>query len=253
MFPLFIFGTLLVTAFAVGTIFSVVIQKRRQMNARLQQQQLAFDYQQALLRTKVEVQETTSSAISRELHDHINSNLTGGLMQIRAAANYVLDEKGRELLEEAKELVGSSITQIRAISHNLNTGYLAEGSLEEAIKRELKRIEAFSKINCAFINEAEMELGQEERLLIFRIVQEALQNVLKHAEARHITVRAAGDSRQFILSVKDDGCGFNPSEGSSIGLRNMRERAAMLRGSINIDTAPGHGTTLTLYMPAPSV
>lgn len=249
MFPLFIFGTLLITAFAVGTIISVVVQKKRQMDARLKRQQLEFDYQQALLRTRVEVQEGTLSAISQELHDHINGDLTAGVMQIRAASRLIQHEEATALLEEAKALVRGSIAHIRTLSHSLNSGLLTDGSLAEAIRRELLRISAFSDIAAALNNDADTEPGPEARLLIFRIVQEALQNVLKHADASCITIDTVSTAGSYMLTIADNGCGFLPADTPTLGLRSMRERTALLAGSLDIQSAVGQGTAITLRIP----
>ena len=252
LLPLFIFGTLLVTAFAVAVIFSLVIQKQRQVKARLERQRLEFHYNQSLLNTKIEVQEATLKMLSQELHDNVNQVLTAGVMQFTSAGIYMQDETGLTIMETAKKTIRSAIRDIRLLSHSLNTGLVEHRDTAEAIQDELTRIEAFSNISCTLQSEEEHDLPAEQRLLLFRIVQEALQNILKHAKASSITVTIRSTNDQYKLQVIDDGVGFDVHEArltNSMGMNNIRERISLMRGTLNILSAPGKGTTLDLQIP----
>jgi len=252
LLPLFIFGTLLVTAFAVAVIFSLVIQKQRQVKARLERQRLEFHYNQSLLNTKIEVQETTLTMLSQELHDNVAQVLTAGVMQLNPAVELMQDEQGKAILNAAKKTIKSAISDIRLLSHSLNTGLVEHRDTGEAIQDELTRIEAFSKIRCKLQSEEEHDLPPEQRLLVFRIVQEALQNILKHAKASSITVAISSTDEQYRLQITDDGIGFNVQDGrlsNSLGMNNIRERTSLMRGTLNILSAPGKGTTLDLQIP----
>jgi signal transduction histidine kinase len=252
LLPLFIFGTLLITAFAIAVIFSLVIQKQRQVKARLERQRLEFHYSQSLLNTKIEVQEATLTMLSQELHDNINQVLTAGVMQLSAAADHIQDDAGRELMDKAKKTVKSAISNIRLLSHSLNTGMVEHRDTEDAIQSELTRIEAFSNITCTLQSEEEQDLPPEQRLLLFRIVQEALQNILKHARAANIRVEISSTPTLYRLMISDDGVGFDLTDGliaSSLGMRNLHERAALMKGTLLIDSAPGKGTTLDVQIP----
>src|SRR5690606_38785979 len=95
----------------------------------------------------------------------------------------------------------------------------------EAIRDELTRIEAFSEITCTLHSEEEHDLPSEQRLLLFRVVQEALQNILKHAGAHHITVTISSTPQRYSLAITDDGKGFDVTEAriaDSMGMRNMQ-------------------------------
>jgi two-component system, NarL family, sensor kinase len=140
----FIFGCVIVTALAVGIIYYVVIQKQRQIKEHLERQKLAFDYQDALLRSRLEAQETTLSAVSLELHDSVNQMLTVGVSQFRLAELHMQDADGLKALEEGRETVRRAIAAIRSLSHSLHTGLIADMSLEEALTQEIGRV-AISK------------------------------------------------------------------------------------------------------------
>jgi signal transduction histidine kinase len=252
LIPLFVFGTLLVTAFAVAVIISLIIQKQRQVRARLERQRLEFHYTRMLLNTKIEVQESTLTMLSQELHDNVNQVLTAGMMQLSSADSYIKDETGKNIIETAKKTVKSAISDIRLLSHSLNTGMVEHRDTAEAIQDELTRIEAFSEISCTLLSEEEHDLPPEQRLLVFRIVQEALQNILKHARASHITVRISSTPQQYSLAIADDGTGFDLQDeriANSMGMNNMQARAALMKGTLNIASSPGKGTTLALTIP----
>ncbi len=255
LIPLFLFGTLLVTAFAVAVIISLIIQKQRQVRSRLERQRLEFHYSQSLLHTKIEVQETTLTMLSRELHDNVAQVLTAGVMQLNAAAAHMQDEKGKGLMETARTTVRSAISDIRLLSHSLNTGLVETRDIDDAIRDELTRIEAFSNIACTLRSEEDHELPPEQRLLLFRIVQEALQNIIKHAGASSILVAISSSPDLFTLEIADDGAGFDPAEpriANSLGMRNMQERASLMKGRLRIDSQPQKGTRLVVQIPISS-
>lgn len=253
LLPLYIIGTLLVTGFAVTFVIFVVIQKQRQVKSRLERQRLEFHYSRSLLNTKIEVQETTLQMVAGELHDNINQILGSSFMQLSAAETYMQEDAGKALVKEAKGMVRKAIKDIRLLSHNLNTGMVEHREIEEAIQDELDRISAFSTIVCTLDSEATHEPAPEQRLLIFRIVQEALQNVLKHAKARTIDIVINSSATSFELTLTDDGRGYDVEAAraskASLGMRSILERASMLNGIVKMTSAPGEGSTLALQIP----
>jgi signal transduction histidine kinase len=251
LLPYFIFGTLLVTGFALAVIISVVIQKQRQVKARLARQQMIFDHSQSLLHTRVEVRETTLNMLARELHDNITQAMTGCYMQVNALSEYVSAEPGRKLAQEAKDHLMNVIRDVRLLSHSLATGMVEQRELHDAIQAELTRIQTFTNIACSLEPDTLVELAPEKRLLLFRTVQEALQNTLKHADARHIKVHISNDEQNYYLTITDDGKGFDAAalSGNSFGLMSIKERIEMLQGTLQVVSEPGIGTTVKLRIP----
>jgi two-component system, NarL family, sensor kinase len=252
LIPLYIFGTLVVTGFAVAVITSLIIQKQRQVKNRLARQKLAFDYSQSLLNTRIEVQEITLNTVASELHDNIAQALTGCFMQL-ANAGSMLDDLGSKVyIDEAKENIKGVIKDVRLLSHSLATTMVEHRELQEVIQAELSRIESFSNISCSLRSTTIHELNPEQRLLLFRIIQEALQNILKHAQASNIIISLDSDDTYYRASIKDDGRGFDTKtvgESKSLGLVNMRDRITMLKGELDIDSAPGSGTQIEIQIP----
>lgn len=250
MIRYFIFGTLLITAFVVAFVILLVMQKQRQIKGRLARQREAFDYQQALLHTRVEVQEQTLDTLARELHDNITQSLTGVYFRINALARQ--DATLRAEAGTAAAELNEVIRQVRLLSHGLASVMVENQDLEEAIRAELSRIRSFAGIACTFSSASLYEPPPEQRLMLFRIVQEALQNILKHAHANRIDLRSLDTEAGYLLEIRDDGIGFDLSGGAApagYGIRNMRERVGMLNGSWAVRSAPGEGTVIEVTIP----
>lgn len=252
LLPLFILGTLVITAFAVFFILSLIIQKQRQVKNRLHRQQKEFEYSSNLLNTKIEVQESTLNMIAQELHDNIAQVLTASFNQISKAGSYIREDASRQLLDEARQSVKTAIRDIRLLSHSLATGLIESRPINAAIEAELDRISTFSELHCRFHDTADHALSAEQRLMVFRVVQEALQNIVKHAQATAVDVSLFSDDSVYVVKVADNGVGFEmPREhaSNSLGMINLQERTRLLGGTLGIQSAPGQGTILTLEIP----
>ncbi len=251
LLPFLIFGTLLITAFAFAVIISVAIQKQRQVKNRLARQQMAFDHSQSLLNTRVEVREMTLNMLAQELHDNITQAMTGCYMQVNSLSEFVSAEAGLKVAREAKDHLMNVIRDVRLLSHSLATGMVEHRELHDAIQAELTRIQTFTKIDCSLEPDTFIELQPDKRLLLFRTVQEALQNTLKHAEAKRINVHMGNDEEYYYLTIKDDGKGFDTTTltGNSFGLMSIKERIEMLHGKLQVLSGAGTGTTIKLQIP----
>lgn len=250
--PFYIFGTILISAFALAVLGSLIIQKQRQVKNRLARQQLAFDYEQSLLNTKIEVREATLNMLAQELHDNITQAITGCYLEVNAAAAHIRSPEGKEIADNAKEHLMNVIRDVRLLSHSLSTGMVEHKDLYDAIQAELSRIQAFTSIDCQLASNTLVELQPHQRLLLFRVVQEALQNTLKHAAARNIRISMDDDGRSYYLAIVDDGIGFDLSAAAAshtYGLYNIRERVEKLQGRITVLSQPGEGTRIELQIP----
>ncbi len=229
-----------------------LIQKRKQVQNTIRQQQLKFDYESSLLTTKIEVQEQAFQTVSGDIHDNIAQVLSFGCMQLANVKNSVADEKLLQKLDDNLQLFRKSVKDLRLLSHSLNTGLIEHRTLEHSVKAEFDRIEAFSSIKCYLdaIQEDDLDAGQ--RLLIFRIIQEGLQNVLKHAKATEIHISLESHDDRFCVKLRDNGVGFDRQQlqqFDSLGFLSMQQRATQLGAELSVDSLQGSGTTLTLELP----
>lgn len=203
-------------------------------------------------------QEEERKRVAREIHDGPAQSMANIVM--RAEFCLKLLELNPELvrneLTALQNLVRQSLQDVRKIIFDLRPMVLDDLGLVPAVKRYLEEFKNRDSINYEFIL-----LGQERRLdttlevAVFRIIQEALNNIKKHAGASFVLVKLELARARINVSVKDNGCGFTPEtvlprpDGSGYGLRGIRERLQLLNGGIKIHSAPGKGTELSFWVP----
>lgn len=250
---MYIFGTLLITGFSVVIVVFFIIQKKRQVQNFLEQQQLKYDYEHSLLTTRIEVQEQAFEIVSRDIHDNIGQVLSLGCIQLASLKNAIDNKDVVGRVDDTLQLFKKSVKDLRLLSHSLNTGLVQHRPLEQSVKTEFDRIEAFSNIDCEiYVPNGEEALPPDQRLVVFRIIQEALQNILKHAEATKIRILLEQLETTFNVLVSDNGIGFEQNErkvAQSLGLLSMEQRATLLKAQFRITSLPGKGTEVTLEIP----
>ena len=149
-------------------------------------------------------------------------------------------------------MMQSAIDEIRKLSKRLSVSFVNTTALEDAIKELIETVAASNQLTITFHNESFTSPHKNEpiKLAVYRILQEHLTNVVKHAEARHVEVTLRQSEYKLTLIVVDEGKGFDTTKKSEgIGLRNMRSRAESLMGIFTIDSEPGKGSTLFVQLP----
>ena len=213
-------------------------------------------FEQELLKTKLEIQEQTFNNISQEIHDNIGQTLTLAKLNLSLfISESGLTEKDLEKLAVSKSLVTTVIRELRDISKAMNTDYIRTTGLTSAIEQQieiLKRTGAF-KVHLTIEGEVE-RYDTNKELFVFRVVQELINNIVKHAGATviEITVEYKTDSLQII--VTDNGKGFDPNQvrggdAPGIGLYNIMDRIKLLNGEVILDSKVNSGTRVTFSIP----
>jgi two-component system, NarL family, sensor kinase len=243
--------TSVILLMAVFIILFVVKQLRRKQKNLLEKQQLQAQYKQDLLNTQLEIQEQILKTISGEIHDNIGQALSLAKLNLNTLPLQASDND-RKKVDMAKEQVGKAINDLRDLSKSLHGDKIAEIGLEEAISSQLKIIQNSGQFatNLIVTGTPVKPLEPRQEMVLFRMVQEILNNVLKHSKAATINVTLAFSSRGAILSVSDDGIGFdarklNVSE-TGIGLTNLYSRATLINAKICLQSSPGKGTTISV-------
>ena len=202
---------------------------------------------------KIREQERTS--LSRELHDELGQALTGMKMDIRWIERR-LPEESTSVLERLRStitLIDETIRSVQKISMALRPPALDDFGLSEAIKLVLTNFEKKAHFTCTFISTPQqIVLNREISTEVFRICQEALTNIARHADAKHVTILLQNKGDKLIMVVRDDGRGITKKEmtdHTSIGLTGMRERAYSVEGDLTIMGMRGKGTIVTLSIP----
>jgi two-component system, NarL family, sensor kinase len=216
-----------------------------------------------LARKLVRTQEEERAWLSRELHDGTSQTLVSGKLLAESALDRlsVHDDKVRPVLQRALERINDALNSVRGISHHLRPAELDTLGLTTALR--LLGEEMCAAAGIAFALHADDEpapLPDEIKTTLFRVSQEALTNVLKHAGATRVTMALASDGGGLQLKIEDDGCGFDspavaqhPRHG--IGLRNMRERLVAVGGSLSVQSQPQReaGTAIEATLPAAAI
>lgn len=226
----------------------VDITERKHLQDRLNRER--EQHQQKLTAAVIKAQEGERSEIGKELHDNVNQLLTTvklylGLCQ----TNPLLRE---DLTKRSIDLLQDSIGEIRCLSKRLSAPTVEALSLAESVTELCERVATTGRFSVALDTEDIKSLGvsEELHLAIYRIVQEHLTNILKHAGATRVQVFFFVEEGTLIVKVIDNGKGFNPREKSTgIGISNMTSRAQSTGGKLTINSAPGIGCVLIAYFP----
>ena len=205
------------------------------------------------------LRESDRAEISREIHDELGQLLTGIQMQLRLIENRLADREDRTLnplidkLVETSELVDTTINSVQRISAGLRPSALDHLGLAATLSGEAEQFSERTDIQCLIeISEIPNSLAPEVCIAAFRIFQESLTNVARHAEATQIDASLSVSENVLKLVVKDDGKGMDPSElenPQSLGLMGMLERAKGVGGRVNFTSQPRKGTTMTFTLP----
>lgn len=185
--------------------------------------------------------------IARELHDTIGQNLL--VVQLYAKK---LSERFKNSLEvkcdidNIDETVGETVKSIREIIYNLKPRLLEELGLRSAVEELCTNVsEKFNIRNKIFIEDINGELDSNEKLTMYRIIQEAVNNIIKHSEATEFSVQIFNNETNLKMIISDNGVGFSNDRGKlGLGLSNMKERIEYINGNLKIESLPGHGTLL---------
>lgn len=212
------------------------------------QERLGESYQLEMVR------EQEQKRIARELHDEMGAVLTALHMKISMLAEHPPAATGELVaeLQEAEKLVTGGIHALRRIVAELRPSELDQVGLTFAIERHVEEFEKHTGIECDLrLPPEDLALNGNRAAAIFRIVQEALTNVAKHAQASKINIVLSDWNKSLVLTIKDNGMGFapDPRKTTSFGLLGIKERAAMVGGKALITSQPGKGTTVRITLP----
>ncbi len=241
----------MLTALAVSIILFLIQYKRRQVIFELEKGALRQTFDNQLLQSRLEVQEQSFKFFSEEIHDNVGQLLSVVGMHLYQLKPLCNDPQVEVLVSQSSEILQKAITDLRAVSHTLNAQYIAKAGLVASLQKELTHISTARALDARLHVEGEtLHLTPERELLLFRILQESLANVLKHAGATRVDVRLHYAPGTLSASVSDDGRGFDPAAvdgaASGIGLSNMYARALLLGGTLAVRSERGGGTELSL-------
>ena len=209
------------------------------------------------MQTVLRATEQERVRLAADLHDGPVQELTAlryGLTRARNRIQRGQPDQAEGLLAELEDELAAGITGLRRLMAELRPAVLDEQGLEVALHNQVRAFEATSGVACAISTGLQSRLDPDLETVLYRVTQETLNNVGKHAGASRVTVSLAAENGSVRLRINDDGVGFDPITASRLlseghfGLAGMRERVEMVGGHLSIDSAPGHGTTVDVEM-----
>jgi signal transduction histidine kinase len=228
---------------AVIVVFRLRILERRSEEAEHQMR--------ALSQQLVHTQEEERKDLSRELHDHVAQVLTGLRMELGRIER--MSTAVGPAVTECKRLVDDMFRTVRNLALGLRPSMLDDFGLEAALEWQGRDFMARYAINVDLKMDGDFDaLPDKHRTCVYRVVQEAMTNCVRHAEAKSIQIRVTADGDRLRLSVSDDGVGLDPAHRrKGLGLRGIDERVKELQGTMTISREPKRGTTLVVRLPLP--
>jgi two-component system NarL family sensor kinase len=234
----------------------VFVQNRRKKKHIEEKVQMKLTFEAEIAKSQLEVQEQTMQTIGADLHDNIGQLLSLTSLTLNSIE---LDNqpKAREKIDAAIDLTVRSIKEMRLLGKLLQGDQLMVLGLTEAIRYEVNFIERTGHFEISYTIEGEPPANNnaDKDLIIFRILQEILNNIIKHAVATEININLDYLNERLKLEVSDNGIGFNadelPAAQSGMGLHNIRKRAGIIGGEVTIISNPGEGTQIVIFIPYP--
>lgn len=226
------------------------------LQARERQLQQNREELRALAGQLLTAQEEDRRRISRDLHDHINQRLAMLTMDLRQLEKgpFIDRDHLRDEIHRVSECITLISDDVRRMAYRFHPSILDDLGLMKAVRSLVDDFSARTDIQSTYVhNDPVAALPDEVTICIYRVVQESLSNVARHARASQVDVEVMCDEEMIDLSIRDNGVGFDLEQsskpGGHLGLLSMKERVRLAQGTLEVESAPGHGTHIRVHIP----
>lgn len=229
-------------------VFIALARRKRQRHA-IETRLLEVQFAETLLRTQLEIKEQTLQQVAHELHDNIGQ--VASLVKINLLT-LKIDPADALKAEDTRELVRQLIGDIKELSVSLNSDRIVTLGFVNSLETEVQRLNRTGMFHASLdTGGINPNLSPEICIILFRMVQEVLNNAVKHSGAKNIAIRFRSTENFFILLCTDDGAGFIQEEklNAGSGLSNLQRRAKLIRATLQVQSTPGSGTSVTIFIP----
>ncbi|NNF01639.1 MAG: sensor histidine kinase [Bacteroidia bacterium] len=249
---------ILVGLFAILIVAVIVIIHIRRKNIIIKDnriQELLSTQEIRTFESMIQGQDNERKRIADELHDRIGAMLSTIKLyhsQIDSSIK-TLDDKTNSQHEKAGSLIDETVQELRRISHDLHSGILVKFGLKAALEQLADALSTLNKPKFNwYFNNVDRRFNSELEINLYRVIQEAISNIIKHADANSVNIQLNLIDEDLLVTIEDDGRGFDKrmKRGDGIGMESMNSRVEKMNGNFNIDTSLGHGTTLIIEIPA---
>lgn len=247
-------GALFALVMVIFVITFINFAQKRHYKYKQNVKEIKALYDKELLQSKIEVQNSALQHISEEIHDNV-----GQLLSIVKLNLSAMDKEGvynPGLINSTRQILNEAINETRDLSRGISVRAIEEYGLETALEQQLGRVEKSGRIKTELAYSSVGEpINAGEAIIIFRVVQESVQNAIKHSDCNKIEVNFNSSNQHFHLEIKDNGTGFNVDnqalkQNMGQGLGNLRHKADILESEIKIVSAPHTGTSIVLQRKA---
>lgn len=241
------FILLLASTLVILSYISIRIYTRRQLRIQLREAELE---QNARLNAIVETEDKERKRIASELHDGLGQMLSTARLNVSGLQGISSDED-QVLVKKSLKIIDDACEEVRHISHNMMPGALIQMGLIPALEDLFDNINSSKLLQIHFTHNLEAPIGESKEITVYRIVQEILNNTIKHAKATNVHISILKNNNILELEIKDDGIGFSTGtikESTGIGWKNIYSRVSMLNGNIQVDSAGGMGTRVNIQL-----
>ncbi|MBS1619264.1 MAG: sensor histidine kinase [Bacteroidetes bacterium] len=241
--------------FLLSAIIGWLGYNRYKMRQKVLLQDEILRQQQIRARAVLEAEEAERQRIGRDLHDGVGQLLSATKLNLSGleASMTASDLRGHDVLQSAMALLDESVREVRSISHSMMPNVLIKSGLVSAVRDFVNKMNTSNlKIDLDIVG-MNQRLDTTAEAVMYRVFQEIINNTIRHSGANHVTIQLLRHEYELVLMVEDNGGGFDVakvlSDENGIGIKNIRSRIEYLHGTVNFDSAPGKGTTVTVEIP----
>jgi two-component system, NarL family, sensor kinase len=212
------------------------------------------NYEHELFKAQLEIQEQTFQEIAREIHDNVGQMLSLAKLGL-GTLDLAKQDESRSSILEISDILEKSLGDLRHMSRSMNSEVIKNGGLIKSIESQVGYIQRGGRYNIHFsVNGERVKMEVTKEIILFRITQEAVNNIIRHAQASEICISLCYSKEMLIMQIKDNGKGFNLNEKNSgsnniNGLYNMQHRANLIDSEFVLESQIGIGTTVTVNTP----
>ncbi len=245
---------ILIGSFLLLILLTYLFYNRYKLKQKEERQRDLIHQQESRSRAIIEAEEKERIRIAQELHDGIGQQLSAVKLNMSSLQSSLGNSNAEHqlLLQNAIEIIDESVNEVRTVSHNMMPNALIKSGLGIAVREFLNRISSTDKLKIELeINGLNERLESTTETILFRVLQEIVNNMIKHSEASVVNIQLIRYGDELTMMIEDNGVGFDPDniKSDGIGLKNIRSRIEYLNGTVHFDSRPGKGTTISIEVP----
>lgn len=233
---------ILLLVISVLLLFRIYLKRKNQL--LLEKERMNIEFEQTLLKSKLEIQEHTFNEISREIHDNIGQVLS----LVRINLNTINAPGDAEKINLMDEWMEKAITDLRNLSHSLDADHIRHHGWISPVTKLLTGLQRSGKFSVHMEYDDDLPpLGNDKPIILFRMIQEVINNIIRHAGADTIHLEARKENDKLVINIRDNGKGFDAGRNpGGVGLQNLKNRSKMINADLAIKSEKDSGTTINI-------